>query len=582
MRRLLFVLSALLLLSLFALSSAAQTQTSQPQNLFQLFVQSLRSDIEALANRAFGAGERPEGWTGNLDFAGPSTIADLYFDSEMLADEVFGTGRRPLDWIGATTTNAELVTRNLRRDLERMADEVLGEGRRPSDWVGASKLFTCDRTLMNIVYLLEQRFQIRPTTSENVSNYCASLAFEVEDEIAGSIVGTQATEQLSALILAVRGDLERTADEKLGLGNRPQGWLGNKDIRSPSLAGDIFFDQVLLADEIFGRNTRPPEWIGAVSSSPFITFRNLRFDLELMTDTALGEGVRPRGWQGTDPLLRCEATTQTLVLLASQSFGFNFQTSSTGDDYCREIARAANEIVENPPDAELVGQSSEDDRFKGRSQYAFAYLDVAALQYMGVMPGGVEFRAWYRNFGNSNMMFVSGQDFALFIDRRWTTMPEEVFRSLPTLEGVRPLTFCDARWCNGPAPTPTPTGSGPLLSIIVQATPAATRAPSELQQGGKTQVSWNNIRINYLLQKPDQRVAQVTLEICREVAQINCEGVVSIFNNTTGQLIPPVQTFNGLNVYELPYGYTTNLLIEGTTLFSTDVWLNDPTLTGGN
>ena len=35
---------------------------------------------------------------------------------------------------------------------------------------------------------------------------------------------------------------------------------------------------------------------------------------------------------------------------------------------------------------------------------------------------------------------------------------------------------------------------------------------------------------------------------------------------------------NGLNVYEFPYGYTSNLIIEGTTLFSPDVWISDPTI----
>jgi hypothetical protein len=33
-----------------------------------------------------------------------------------------------------------------------------------------------------------------------------------------------------------------------------------------------------------------------------------------------------------------------------------------------------------------------------------------------------------------------------------------------------------------------------------------------------------------------------------------------------------------LNIYELRYGYSTNLLIEGETRFSTDVWISDPTI----
>jgi hypothetical protein len=206
---------------------------------------------------------------------------------------------------------------------------------------------------------------------------------------------------------------------------------------------------------------------------------------------------------------------------------------------------------------------------------------VAALQYMGVMPWDTEFRAWYRNFNESNMMFVSGENFALFIDRRFTTMEEEVFRTLPTLEGRKPLTFCDAGWCNGPGPTPTPTGSGPIIAIFEAATPPATVSPEQLEEQGKRLVSWNNIRVGYLLDRPETRSVQVTLEICSDPNQIACEPVIRVYNNGTGIDLPVIQTFNGLNVYELLYGYSTNLIIEGTTLFSRDVFISDPTFRTG-
>ena len=61
------------------------------------------------------------------------------------------------------------------------------------------------------------------------------------------------------------------------------------------------------------------------------------------------------------------------------------------------------------------------------SRNAFAYDDSGATVYFGVLPWGTEFRAWYRNFGESTMMFVSGDEFAIFIDRRWTTMDEDTF-----------------------------------------------------------------------------------------------------------------------------------------------------------
>src|SRR5262249_44970065 len=140
-------------------------------------------------------------------------------------------------------------------------------------------------------------------------------------------------------------------------------------------------------------------------------------------------------------------------------------------NYCLSLALAANSIAENPPVSETIVENN--DQFVGESQIAFSYLDSAATQYMGMMPLGTKFKAWYRNFGNSSMMFVSGDDFAVFIDRRWTTVPQEVYDRLPTTEGVKPLTFCDARWCNGPGPTPTPTGGGAIQALLNAGTPPA-------------------------------------------------------------------------------------------------------------
>ncbi len=342
---------------------------------------------------------------------------------------------------------------------------------------------------------------------------------------------------------------------------------------------DNFIDLENLADNLIGVDERPPAWIGAIANSAVVSARNLRHDLELLADITLGENVRPFGWQGINTLERCEPDVQSLVFLIQQQFNYEIPELAEGETletYCARVSMEANTLSENPP-PEIV-QEREDRRFIAESRNAFAYLDVAALDYMGVMPWGTVFRAWYRNYGDSNMMFVSGDDFALWIDRRWTTMEDDLFRQLPTREGVRPLTFCDANWCNGPRATPTPTGAGPLSDIINAATPPATIPPSDVGAGGKTQVSWNHIRVNYLLHRPEVGVAQVTLEICQDVSQIACEPVINVFNNNTGTAQPVISQMNGLNVYEFPYGYTSNLIIEGATLFSTDIWVSDPTL----
>lgn len=556
------------------------------ENLFQLQLDELRNDMELLADRVFGGGSRPDNWLGTTDFTADNMLADLWVDNEILADAVFGAGVRPAGWIGATSRNAELVARNLRHDLEIAADEWLGEGQRPEEWVGGPVLTRCSRTVMNTVYLLGEFYGVRPETPTEVVDYCGALVGEIEDSLVDQALGAQiegevTEENAPSLILAVRGDLERLADEVLGLNNRPPGWIDNTDIDSPTLAFDILADMEVLADIVLGRDIRPEDWIGQLRESQVATFRNLRHDLELLADAALEAGRRPNGWQGDTPIFTCQPIDQYLVFLVERAYGYDLPPEEA-DNYCEQVNEGVNLLVENPPDPQVAEATDEPDtQFMAESRNAFAYLDPAALEYMGVLPWGVEFRAWYRNFGESTMMFVSGVDFAVFIDRRWTTMSEDAFARLPTLDGVQPLTFCDAGWCNGPAPTPTPTGGGPLVDIITANTPPAPLPTPIDGTPGQQQlqlVNWNYIRVNYLLQRPENNAVQVTLEICREPSQIACEPVVFVFNNATGQAVQPISTFNGLNVYELPYGYSTNFTIEGTNFYSEDLWLDDPAL----
>lgn len=584
MRHFLKVLSVGVVLAALLIQAFAQA----PAEL-QVFLSNLRNDQEILADLAFGGGTRPDSWTGNGDFTAQTIIADTWFDNELLADKILGVGVRPQTWIGATTTNATLVARNVRHDLEILGDALIGEGLRPSSWRGAPPIYRCDRTTQNIVYLLGTIYNITPRTDETVRDYCSAVVGELENELINATFGTEAgaTSAIPSLILAIRGDLERLADEKLGLGSRPSGWRNNKDVNSPTLTDDNFADLELLADTLTGVRQRPAGWLGAISASPVISYRNLRHDLELLADVTLGVGVRPRGWQGEDLTLRCPPLVQNLVLLVERNYPFTATLSAELDTetLCTLLEQDANRTAENPParfaEAESTEEAGETTRFNGESVYAFAYLDPSALQYMGSIPQGVQFRAWYRNFGESSMMFVSGENFAVFIDRRWTTLDEETFITLPTLDGRKPLTFCNADWCNGPRATPTPTGGGPLIDIITVATPPATLVPgTNTDSSGKRLVSWNHIRVTYVQQRPETKSAQVTLEICQEVTQITCEPVGGITNTVTGTGYPVLSSFNGLNVFELPYGYTTGLQIQGASLFSQDIWLNDPSLGG--
>jgi hypothetical protein len=581
-----FVVFVFLLLLLAGYAWAAPSQQS---NSFQIFLSDMRFDLELLADAQFGIGVRSESWTFNDQPNSKTFIADLWYDNEQLADAIFGPGVRPPagwpngtapdSWIGATSSNAIIVARNIRHDLELSAEAFYSGAvseDRPAGWRGADRIYSCSRSLQNLVTLMDVFYIIQPGTSTSVFDYCDTLAAEMDDQLSNIILReTGLQSQLPDLILAVRGDLERLADQVKGLDSRPADWIRNVDRESPSLISDNFLDLESLANDQLGTGRRPEGWIGLVTNSAVISFRNLRHDLELLADALLGEGVRPHGWQGVDPLMACDSTVQNLEFVVAQNYNYVIDDAiKTSPDFCSLVEFEINDLAENPPLEELA--QAQEERYMAESEWAFTYLDTAALQYMGKMPAGARFRAWYRNFGGSTMMFVSGDDFAVYLDQRWTTMSKDIFETLPLLEGVKPLTFCDASWCNGPAPTPTPTGYGALEALVYGTTPQPTISAGEIS--GKTQVSWNHVRVNYLLDKAETKTAQVTLEICAEPAQISCEPVIRVFDNNTGTEKPVLSQFNGLNVYEFPYGYTANLIIEGATRISPDVWISDPTI----
>lgn len=574
------LLVAALILVVPALAQQDQ-QTQLDLIVDQDFIFDVRSDLETLADSVFGVEVRPGGWLANFDPAAPSAIPDLWYDNERLADAVFGPGLRPEGWMGATTVSQAALVRNVRHDLEMAATQALGTTGRDETWRGSAPLFTCDRTLQNLVFVLGNFYRILPQTAESALNYCESLRAELEDELINILYGTPDADgvlvNVNDLLGLVRGDLERTADELLGLNTRPAGYVGNRDATSPGFVGDLFLDLNTLADLEFGQNERPAGWIGAISTSPGANYLNLRHDVELFTDAVQGFGQRPTGWQGNNPLERCAPAVNQLATLVQRNFEITFSDlDPAATDFCAQIANAANAVVENPP---VIDEVEAEIRFNATSNYAFSYLDVAALEYMGIMPGGTPFRAVYRNFGDSNMMFVAGGDFALYVDRRFTTLPETIYNSLPTLEGIDPIAYCDARWCNGPGPTPTPTGSGPLENLLFSSTPQPTPNPGALE-ATKQLVSWNYVRVTYVQDNPISRTAQVTLELCQQPAQnaVGCEPVLTVFNTQTAAFAPPVGQFNGLNVYELPYGYSTNVVIESQNFFARDVWISDPTI----
>lgn len=563
-------------------------QPITPETDFGAFVLNIRLDLELLADEVNGPRVRPAGWNGNADPASASILSDIWVDLEAQADEVFETpGVRPPDWAGVATTTPVRIARNLRHDLELLADTAFGARQRPEDWHGALPIYSCDIATQNLVEFVARTFEFTPVTLPSVLDYCQAIAGEAQDRLAGQ--GIALVEGDIPLLLSnLRGDLERLADELLGLDARPQGWRRTLTTETNQMATDLLNDLELLATDRFGPNNRPPNWIGSLGRSPGLYVRNLRHDLELLADlTLVGRedhliNGRPEGWSGTqgfgDELTFCPAAVQGLTLLMQQYYGYTIPqiTAETTEQYCRTLAASVNAYAETDPERatfeQLVGLVGASGRPLAESDYAFAYLDVAALQYMGIMPRGVPFEAWYRNYGESKMMYVVGENFALYVSQEWTTLPEEIFYRLPTLHGVIPETYCFAEWCSGPGPTPTPTG------IAVTPTPGA--APGQPPPGveGLQLVQWNQVNVYYDQDRPETNTVLVRLELCAIVGQ-GCEPVQNAFT-TAGVPLPIITVIGPYPVFELPYGYSNSFILTSASYYANEIWISDPTLRG--
>ncbi len=552
------------------------------------FVLNVRLDLELLADEYNGTGIRPEGWNGNANPASPSLLGDVWLDLELQADKIAGEkGARPPDWAGATSPTPDRIARNLRHDLELLADLAFGSGHRPEDWLGAPALYSCPIATQNLLDYMKRTFEFTPTSPETVLDYCRAAVGEAQDYLVRQGV-TLVEGDVPLLLSNIRGDLNRLTDELYGLGKAPQGYRNTMTLDSNEMAQDLLYDIELVATDKFGEDNRPPQWIGTVGRSPDIGARNLRHDLELLADlTLVGRedhliNGRPEGWSGTqgfgDALTACPSDTQSLIVLLGQYYRYEIPTISapTTEEYCRALAANVNAFAESDPERlseeEIAGVVGASGRPVAQSDLAFAYLDVGALQYMGIMPRGVPFETWYRNFGDSTMMYVVGDNFAVYVSYQWTTLPEERYYRLPTLQGVIPETYCFAEWCSGPGPTPTPTGMAP--------TPTPGGAPGGPPPGfdNLVLVPWNQVNIFYDQDRPETRTVLVRLELCAAVG-VGCEPVQMVYN-AAGMPLPIVNVIGPFPVFELPYGYSNSFILTSASFFANEIWVSDPTLRG--
>jgi hypothetical protein len=160
---------------------------------------------------------------------------------------------------------------------------------------------------------------------------------------------------------------------------------------------------------------------------------------------------------GANPAQKCGRTLANLYRLVQGSYlqtdvPFKPVAKATDLNYCQALERELNLYLERVIFAETNAEIIE-----GRSENAFAFLDLAAQRYVGTMPRGTRFRALARNnLPGSRMMFVKGENFSVFVDYTFTTLSRDAFESLVGFQeydgDITPL--CAADWCIAPTAPP--------------------------------------------------------------------------------------------------------------------------------
>lgn len=263
------------------------------------------------------------------------------------------------------------------------------------------------------------------------------------------------------VLISARSDLELLATALLNA-ERPLGWTGSLDIADPQLGVQIRLDLELLAGQTVGRDTRPIGWFGAVGGTPYTIARDIRHDLELLADTLVSPGVRPPGWAGSDPLMRCNRATQTLVRFIERS-GYVMQADPNSPGFCAQAEIEASGYVEStllvqapvpPPPVPAAGNIAASPtglsgEVRANLRGVAVFRDRNARQRIGVLPRGVPFAAVARSTTQfSNMMLVRGDGFEVFIDYTFTSLSLNDFETLPDVATVSSIPQCTAAWCD--------------------------------------------------------------------------------------------------------------------------------------
>lgn len=146
----------------------------------------------------------------------------------------------------------------------------------------------------------------------------------------------------------------------------------------------------------------------------------------------------------------CSRTVNNIMALLKRDYKFAPQARPDTSDYCADLETEINVYIE--------AALTEPPGIDGESMGAQAFVDFGTRQYVGIMPRGTKFLAVARNkLPGSQMAFVKGENFSVFIDYAFTTLTLDQFQMLPDYQDydgdIRP--GCRASWCQPPGPKPT-------------------------------------------------------------------------------------------------------------------------------
>lgn len=148
----------------------------------------------------------------------------------------------------------------------------------------------------------------------------------------------------------------------------------------------------------------------------------------------------------------CSRTITNFAALLERDFKFKPQAQPDKPGYCEALETELNVFAEallKPPTIEGIA---------GESKDSYAFIDFGARQFVGTMPRGTKFTAVARNsLPGSQMAFVAGEGFAVFVDFAYTTLTQTDFDSLPDYRDYQGniQAFCSALWCKAPGVKPT-------------------------------------------------------------------------------------------------------------------------------